>query len=101
VGLQDALSRAIRHPLEGVLVVRPVGLQDQIAPAEVRDDPAAREVQRRIDKGVSEAASQDEIEHRVLELALRGRRAGGDHVRERLAATLRARPVEDRHERAE
>lgn len=101
--LQDALPLAIRRPLERIVVVGPVGLDDEprLRPEEVRHDPATCEVQRRIDSRVGDAAPQDQIQDGVLELALGRRRAGGDHSGERLPAPLRARPGEHRHERAE
>ena len=67
---------------------------------EVRHDPAACEEQRRIDRGVGEAAAQDQIQHGVLELALGRRASVREDTRELLAAARGPGPVQHGDERA-
>ena len=85
MGLEQRLALRVVFASELVVVPRgAVGLDDEtlLGPAEVRDDTAAAAAQRLVHLGMREAATQDEVEDGVLELAAGGRGAGGDDASE-------------------
>jgi hypothetical protein len=104
-----------RLPLCVVLASEPIAVpcgavgfdhQALVGPAEVRDHAPAGDGERAVDVRVLQPARQDEVQHRVLELAAGGRVTGCEDLRERGHAAARPEPVEragelaDRDERA-
>ena len=93
--LEQPLALKVGGAFERIVVVGAVGLDDEalLGPAEVRDDLATSDEQRLIDEGMDEAAAQEQVEHGVLELALRRCGAGRDDARELGSAARRARAM--------
>ena len=101
-GLEEGLALGV--VLAGEAVVVPggaVGLDDEApaGPAEVGDDAFVIDREQDVDVGVLEAGVEEEVEHRVLELAPGGRWARGEDPGEVGGASPRSETVEGLEDR--